>query len=274
LLALIFVMGVGPLLAWRRASRESLVRNFRWPALVAATVALALPLLGMHALWAVAGFAVCAFSAATIASEVWRGTAVRHRHGESYPTALAMLVARHRQRYGGYLVHLGLLLLAVGVIGSQFFQIQRDGQVARGQSLRVAGYTLTYQGISDVTTDNIETIKAHFTVNRDGRVIESIYPGERVFPGFESQPTSIVSITDHGLTDLYVFLAGFDGTSSATIRVFINPLVPLIWLGGVLMLLGGILCWWPLRRAATARRGETSAPESPRVPATNVEVAL
>jgi cytochrome c-type biogenesis protein CcmF len=246
-LALIFVMGVGPLLAWRRASRESLVRNFRWPALVAAVVAVALPILGMHSLWAVAGFAICAFSAATIFFEVWRGTSVRHRHGESYPKAMGMLLTRHRQRYGGYLVHLGLILLAVGVIGSQFFQAQRDGLVERGKSLTINGY---------------------FTVSRDGSVIEDIYPGERIFPGFEDQPTSIVSITDHGLTDLYVFLAGFDGTSSATIRVFINPLVPLVWLGGLLMLLGGIFCWWPLRRASPVRLSEAKRPEK------NVEVAV
>lgn len=255
-LALIFVMGVGPLLAWRRASRQSIVRNFRWPALVAALVAVALPVLGMRSLWAVAGFAICAFAAATIVFEVWRGTSVRHRHGEPYPKALGMLVARHRQRYGGYLVHLGLIVLAVGVIGSQFFQTQRDGLIQRGQSLSVSGYTLTYQGITDVTVDNIETIKAHFTVSRNGQFIENIYPGEQIFPGFETQPTSIVSITSHGLTDLYVFLAGFDGTSSATIRVFVNPLVPLVWLGGALMLLGGILCWWPLRRVQPGRLSE------------------
>ena len=73
-------------------------------------------------------------------------------------------------------------------------------------------------------------------------------PGERIFPGFESQPASIVSITTLRLQDVYVFLAGYDGSTSATIRVFINPLVSLVWSGGILMLLGGALCWWPERR--------------------------
>jgi cytochrome c-type biogenesis protein CcmF len=194
--------------------------------------------------------------------EVWRGTSVRHRHGESYPKALGMLVARHRQRYGGYLVHLGLIALAVGVIGSQFFQSQRDGLVQRGQSFAISGYTLTYEGITDVTVDNVETIQTHFTVRKDGTFIEDIYPGEKIYPGFENQPTSIVSITSYGLTDLYVFLAGFEDTSSATIRVFINPLVPLVWFGGALMLLGGILCWWPLRRVQPGRLIESKAKES------------
>ncbi|HEV7129459.1 MAG TPA: cytochrome c-type biogenesis CcmF C-terminal domain-containing protein, partial [Ktedonobacterales bacterium] len=119
---LIFVMGVGPLLAWRRASRASIWRNFRWPALAAAVIAVALPLLGMRAGWAIAGFTLCTFAAWTILYEVWRGVRVRHGHGEDYLGAFARLVGRHRQRYGGYLVHLGLVTLAIGVIGSQFFQ--------------------------------------------------------------------------------------------------------------------------------------------------------
>src|SRR5262249_23502766 len=108
-LLLIVLMGLGPLLAWRRASLESIWRNFRWPAALAAPVAVMLPVLGMHALWAVLGFAACAFTASTILYEVLRGVRVRHRHGEDYLTAFGMLVSRHRRRYGGYLVHLGLV---------------------------------------------------------------------------------------------------------------------------------------------------------------------
>ena len=84
--------------------------------------------------------------------------------------------------------------------------------------------------------------------------VATIFPGQRIFPGFENQPASIVSITTVGLNDLYVFLAGYDGADSATIQVFMNPLVPLVWSGGVLMLLGGIACWWPERRRTGALR--------------------
>jgi cytochrome c-type biogenesis protein CcmF len=255
-LLLIVLMGIGPLLAWRRASTESIWRNFRWPALLAAVVAVVLPLLGMHSLWAVLGFAACAFTAATITYEVWRGVHVRHGHGESYMRALGMLVSRHRRRYGGYLVHIGLVILAMGVIGSYFFQQHRDAVVLRGQSTELAGFTLTYQDISDTGQNGVETILTHFTVSRDGQKLGDIYPGERIFANFEDQPTSVISITTHGLSDLYVFLSGFDGTKSATIRVFYNPLVPLVWTGGVLMLLGGIFCWWPERRRVVPRVAE------------------
>jgi cytochrome c-type biogenesis protein CcmF len=254
-LLLIVLMGMGPLLAWRRASAQSIWRNIRWPALFAAVVAVVLPLLGTQSLWAVLGFAACTFTAATIVYEVWRGVRVRHGHGENYLTAFGMLVSRHRVRYGGYLVHIGLVVLALGVIGSYFFQQQRDAVVLRGQSTQLAGFTLTYEGISDAGQNGIETILTHFTLSRDGQKIGDIYPGERIFTGFEDQPTSVISITTHGLNDLYVFLSGFDDTNSATIRIFYNPLVPLVWSGGVLMLLGGIFCWWPERRRITRVAG-------------------
>lgn len=247
-LALIVMMGVGPLLAWRRASWGSIFRNFRWPALIAAACALLLLPLGVTSFWPNLGFAVCAFTASAIFYEVWRGVRVRHGHGESYLRAFVMLVNRHRTRYGGYLIHLGLVLLAVGVIGSQFFQSQGEATLAVGQSLTVSGYTITYRGITDTAANNIETITTHFTLSRGGQTLAEIYPGQRIFPGFTNEPTSKISITTHNLTDVYVFLSSFDQTKTASIRVFINPLVSLVWSGGVLMLIGGLFCWWPERR--------------------------
>jgi cytochrome c-type biogenesis protein CcmF len=138
----------------------------------------------------------------------------------------------------------------VGIIGSQFFQTQGEGQLKVGQTLTVSGYSLTYLGITDVTNNGVETIQTHFNVSQNGHVIEQVSPGERIFPGFENQPASIVAISTHQLKDLYVFLAGYDGSTSATIRVFINPLVSLVWAGGLLMVVGGVLCWWPERRRA------------------------
>ena len=250
--AVVLMMGVGPLLAWRRASAASMWRNFRWSALAAAVVAVALPLLGMRAWWAIAGFSVCVFTAGTIVYEVWRGMRVRHGHGEAYPAALWRLVSRHRRRYGGYLVHLGLVLLACGGLGSQFFQQRRDGVLTQGQHLAVAGYTLTYLGATDVTQGDVETVTAHLRITSDGRYLADVYPARKVYANFQNQPTSEIAISTYGLQDLYVFLADWNGTSSVTLNVFANPLVSLIWLGGVVMLAGGVVCWWPERRRATA----------------------
>ena len=250
--ALLLLLGIGPLLAWRRASLASLWRNLRWPALVGLIVAALLPLLGMRAWWAAAGYAICAFSAATIVLEVWRGVRVRSGHGEPLPTAFARLLNRHRRRYGGYLVHLGLLLLAVGVIGSQFFQQKTAGVLTQGQHLNVAGYALTFVRATDTSGPGVETIAAHLRVTRDGQYVADVYPGRTVYANFPDQPTSDIAINTFDLRDLYVFLADWNGTNSVTLQVFLNPLVELIWLGGILMLVGGIFCWWPERRHATS----------------------
>ncbi|HEX6818351.1 MAG TPA: heme lyase CcmF/NrfE family subunit [Ktedonobacterales bacterium] len=271
-LVLIVLMGIGPLLAWRRASLANIARNFRWPALVAALVALALPILGVRAFWADVGFAACAFVAATIGYELLRGVRVRHGHGESYGEALVMLLSRHRTRYGGYLVHFGLIALAVGVIGSHMFQIERDADLHVGQSVSAGAYTLTYRGITDHVQNGIEVIQTTFAVSSGGRNLGDAVAGQQIFPNFPSQPTSIVSITTHGFTDLYVFLGAYDGTSSASIRVFVNPLVPLVWMGGILMILGGIACWWPERRRAAALSPSRARPS--KRPATPVEVGV
>lgn len=247
-LVLLLAMGIGPLLAWRRAKWSSIWQNGRWPAAVAAACAMVLPLAGVMNIWANIGFTVCAFGAATVAYEVWRGMRVRHGHGESYLTAFTQLVTRHRQRYGGYLVHLGLIVVAVGVIGSQLFQVERDADLRSGQSMTISGYTVTFHGASQSTDNGIQTTLAHLSVANQGGALGTIAPGQRIFPGFENQPTSIVSITTYGLNDLYVFLSSVDGTSTASIRVFLNPLVSLIWIGGLILLAGGAFCWWPDRR--------------------------
>jgi len=170
---------------------------------------------------------------------------VRHRRGEPYFLAFNMLIARYRRRYGGYLVHLGLVLLAVGVIGSHLFQTERDAVLTPGQQLNIAGYQLTYLGNIAYQTPGVDTVTAQLQIWRDGSLQRYIYPGRQFYQHFDNQPTSMISITTFGLTDVYVFLDNWQGASSATIRVFINPLVPLVWLGGLLMLIGGLTCWWP-----------------------------
>jgi cytochrome c-type biogenesis protein CcmF len=245
---LILAMGLGPLLAWRRTSTRALWRNVGVPAIAAAACAAILPLAGVRDIWANVGFAVCSFTASAILYELWRGMRVRHSHGESYPVALYMLINRYRQRYGGYLVHLGLVLLAVGVIGSQFFQVQQDATLKSGQAMNIAGYRLLYLGNYEETYPGTDTVKSIMQIYQDGQLKGYIYPGRTFYQNFGNQPASLISISTFGLTDVYVFLADWNGSSQATIRVFINPLTSLVWYGGLLMLIGGVICWWPARR--------------------------
>ncbi len=256
---LILAMGVGPLLAWRRTSIRALWRNLSVPAVGAALCAIILPLLGITDVAANIGFAVCAFTAIAILYELWRGMRVRHSHGEPYIFALYMLFQRYRQRYGGYLVHLGMVFLTVGVIGSHFFQLQQDRVLKSGQEMNVAGYRFVYFGNLDINESDHETVVSQVQIWHDGQLQRYIYPGRTIYHNFGNQPASLIPITTFGLTDVYVYLDDWTGNSQATINVFINPLVPLVWYGGLLMLLGGIICWWPQRRRAASVSAAVSA---------------
>lgn len=267
-IVLILAMGIGPLLAWRRTSTRALRRNLGIPALAAAACAAVLPLAGIRDVWANVAFAICSFTAGAILYEIWRGVHVRHRHGEPYPVALYMLFERYRQRYGGYLVHLGLVMLAVGVIGSQFFQVQQDASLTPGHEMNIAGYKLVYFGNIDTKYADGEIMTAQLQVWRDGELQQYIYPGIQYYAKFANQPVNLIPITTYGLTDLYVVFESWNGLAEARIRVFVNPLVSLVWLGGLVMLLGGITCWWPgrrKRRAAFSETGVVQEPEAERV---------
>jgi cytochrome c-type biogenesis protein CcmF len=249
-IVLILAMGIGPLLAWRRTSTRALWRNLSVPVIGAALCAVLLPVFGVPDVAANIGFSVCAFTAVAILYELWRGMRVRHGHGEPYIVALYMLFQRYRQRYGGYLVHLGMIALAIGVIGSHFFQMQKDAVLKSGQEMSVAGYRLVYFGNLDSNETDHETVVSVIQVWHGGQLQNYIYPGRTVYRSFQDQPVSLIPITTFGLTDLYVYLNDWTGASQATINVFVNPLVPLVWYGGLFMLLGGIVCWWPTRRRA------------------------
>ncbi len=245
---LILAMGVGPLLAWRRTALRSLWRNLCVPAVLAALCAIILPLVGVTDVLANIGFSVCAFTAGAILYELWRGMRVRHAHGEPYPIALYMLFNRYRQRYGGYIVHLGLALLAVGVIGSHFFQIQKDVVLKSGQEVTFAGNRLVYFGNLDDKQSDKEIITSQLQIWRDGHLQQYIYPGRTFYHSFQDQPASQISITSIGLNDFYVVLENFSGPGEATIHIYVNPLTSFVWYGGLLMLFGGVICWWPERR--------------------------
>ena len=220
----------------------------------AALCAIILPLVGVTNVAANIGFSVCTFTAGAILYELWRGMRVRHAHGESYIVALYMLFNRYRQRYGGYVVHLGLALLAVGVIGSHFFQTQKDVVLKSGQEVTMAGNRLVFFGNIDDKEPDREILTAQIQIWRNNQLQQYIYPGRTFYHSFQDQPASQISITSIGLNDFYVVLENFQGPDEATIHIYVNPLTSLVWYGGLLMLLGGVICWWPERRKVVVKQ--------------------
>ena len=247
-IGLLVLMGVGPLLAWRRTSRSSLAHNFRWPTLAGVGVAGALlALLGISRVGAALAFGACAFVVGAILLEFARGVGVRRRSGIGWVAALHGLIAANRRRYGGYIVHLGIVVFALGVIGSSFFQQVLDAHLKPGESRAIGRYQLTYQGLSSYRQPGFEATVA--TLDVGGAAPIQLRAERRVYANWEQQPTTGVAIgsTWPWLDDVYVLLTSWDDSRTADFRIFLNPLVSLIWAGGVLLLVGTLVAAWPSR---------------------------
>jgi len=175
LLALLGLMGIGPLLGWRRTSGSRLLGDLRWPVVTTCAVGAALVLLGTGGLAAVA-FAACVLVVSAVVVEYRRGMAARRRHGEPMVTAVRQLVIRDRRRYGGYLVHLSMVLIAIGVIGSSSFQQVSDGTIGLGQNMRVGAYTLVNRGVSSNEQLGMAMVAANVEVRRGDRILAMLPP--------------------------------------------------------------------------------------------------
>jgi cytochrome c-type biogenesis protein CcmF len=245
-LSLVFLMGVGPLIAWRRASVDNLKRNFLWPVLlgiVAAAVAFAL---GVRSFLASLTFATTVFVAATIAVDFTRATRARLRMGESLVPAMGGLLLRHNRRYGGFVVHLGILIIALGVMGSHAWSVQTETTLHRGETAELAGYRFRFDGLTAVEESNHFKVIGAFTVS-NGRPLGVLRPAKKFYPQ-EQAPIAYVDYRLGLREDLYLVLGDFarDG-SQATIKLQVNRLVSWIWIGGVVLTLGALLAILPER---------------------------
>ena len=245
-LSLVFLMGVGPLIAWRRASLDNLKRNFLWPValgIVAAAVAFAL---GVRSFLAALTFATTVFVAVTIAVDFTRATRARLRVGESLLPAMGGLLLRHNRRYGGFVVHLGILIIALGVMGSHAWSVQTETTLHRGETAELAGYRFRFDGLSAVEESNHFKVVGAFTVS-NGRVLGVLRPAKKFYPQ-EQAPIAYVDYRLGLREDLYLVLGDFarDG-SQATIKLQVNRLVSWIWIGGLVLTLGALLAILPER---------------------------
>ena len=248
-LALVLLMGVGPLLAWRKSTGQAMWRNLRAPMGVGTMTALVLAFLLREAITPVA-FGACAFVLTTIAQEYARGIQTRRNTTrESYPAAVSGLISRDRRRYGGYLVHVAIAILAIGLIGSTAFQSATEVNLLQGESVSIGDYNITYQGTVAFQESNRQVFGSQLQVEEGGRFVGQMLPVTQVYPNFEAQPTNRVAVRSTWRHDLYIFQAGFDD-ESATFAIFINPLMSLVWVGSSMIFLALLITAWPGRAPA------------------------
>ena len=264
-LILLLLTGAGPLFTWRRTSTQILKRNFRLPITAMVVAGVALALFGIVDFYALISLSLCVFVAAAIGLEFHRGAAARQRStGESYVRGIYGLLSKSRRRYGGYLVHLAMIMLFVGFTG-QAFTVDREVVLRYGESAQIGRYTLTYESLAYGEDANKTVTMAALTLLKDGEVATTLLP-QRHFYKVAEQGTTEVSIYSALREDFYVVLVGAADDNSAKFQIYVNPLILWVWLGIIAFLLGTVWCLWPSSRErrladedrARTRRSETA----------------
>jgi cytochrome c-type biogenesis protein CcmF len=237
-LPLLLLMGIGPLVAWRRASLRSLGRMFVVPFAFAAVTGGVLLALGYgSSAPGILAYTFCAFVAASIVLEFVRG---RRATG-----SVVRLVARNRRRYGGYLVHVAVLLFAIGVAGSSAYQTIHEQTLKTGQSMRIAGYTLTYDRLDSVSGPNYTGFRAVLDVARGHSHVATVAPGENLYPIEGPANEASVYHDPRTLGDVFTTAQTIKGSSDIDLKVLTKPLVNLIWAAGFIFVFGALVAMWP-----------------------------
>jgi len=249
-LALVFLMGVGPLLPWRQASIITLRRNFTVPILCSVIVAICALLVGVRSLLPLLSFTICSLAAASVWSEWVKGTLVRRRRNENFLLGFVRLILSNRPRYGGYIAHLGVVLIAFAVIGSSFYGFQKDVVLFPGQRASIEGYTLEYlSSESEVFSDRIEH-RAKVVVRDGSQIVTTLSPGYAFYPDFSMAATR-AGIHSTLIRDIYIIANEFSEDGSAVFRIYLNPLIIWMWLAGPLFILGTLIGLWPEKRPSS-----------------------
>ena len=249
-LALVVLIGICPLIGWRRATTENLIRNFLRPFVVSIVVAIALVALGVHQWYGIVAFSAAAFVLATVGLEFYRGILARHRqYNENLVAAAVNLVSNNRRRYGGYIVHIGVILGVIGIAGSTFYQVDTQANLNPGQTAQLNQYTVQYDGLQVYPTENHDVVSARLTIFENGNRVGTLTPEKDFYTNpdpNQSQTTTEVSVRSTPLEDLYIILAGYDSSAgTATLKIIINPLISWLWIGFMVLVAGTVIAAWP-----------------------------
>jgi cytochrome c-type biogenesis protein CcmF len=246
-LLLLLLKGIGPMLAWRGSSPKMLRRQFTVPALLAVATGLTLGGFGLTHRWALITFCLSAFVVGTVFQETLRGIFFRRRnHGHHLLSAFIQLLRHNPRRYGGYLIHLGVVSMFIGFAGEAYKE-EADVVLRKGQRIRVGPYELRYDGLQMEQDEQKQTITATLSVARHGLRLGPIQPARCVYFKNQDQPTTEVDILRSAKEDLFVVLGNFDAQNhTASFHVRINPLVNWIWIGFLLLTLGAAVALLPL----------------------------
>jgi cytochrome c-type biogenesis protein CcmF len=255
---ILLLMGVAPLSSWTYGTIKTIGRAAWKPIIPAALTVTLLFVFGVHNLWALLGLGLVAYALFVTLFEFWRGTVARSRsQGEGILTALWNLVTRNRRRYGGYIVHIAMVMMALAIIGVELFQKTTQQTLAIGQSIELSGYTVRYDSLAQFPyVDGRIVTRAVMSVYRDGKRLGELYPRYDYYA--DGQPMTIPAVRSTLADDLYIVLVNWENNSAAQtpFKVYHNPLVIWLWLGAFVLVGGTMVASWPERDLVTAWESE------------------
>jgi cytochrome c-type biogenesis protein CcmF len=247
-IGLLLLMGIAPLSAWGHSTWKTLGKAIWKPFLASLVVVVIILLNGVQSFSAIFAFWLIAFVAAVTSYEYTRAALARTgRTGEILPVSFWNLAGRNRRRYGGYIIHLGIVVMALGIVGIELFQTETQGTIARGQSLNIKNYTITYDDLAIFdTADGRNVARAVVHVSKNGQDLGLLFP-RRDYYYEAQQPMTIPGIRSTMEDDIYVLLVDWLPISSdgATFKIYHNPLVNWLWVGGYIFLIGTLVAAWP-----------------------------
>lgn len=254
--ALMLLMGVAPLSAWGHSTIMTLGRAIWKSALAAALITAVLFFTYTDNVIALVGFFLIAFVLLVTFQEFWRGARARQQaQNENFFAALLRLMGRNRRRYGGYIIHISMMFMAIGILGIEIFQVETQGTIAKGESLQLAEYKVVFDDVAswDDVGAEVNYTRAVVEIFKDGQYIGSLNPRKDMY--FSGQPMSIPGQHSTLRDDLYVLLVDWQpiSASGATFKIYVNPLVNWLWIGSLLFLVGVLFAAWPDKDPAEER---------------------
>jgi cytochrome c-type biogenesis protein CcmF len=259
-LLLIFLMGMGPTIAWRRSGLRQLLTAFAVPFCVAFGVVGVLVWAGVSEFYPLLSYGLCVFVLLTIVAEVQRGLRVQAAitaRSVVAPSTVAALWRRHRIKYGAHIIHAGVVVMTVAITASMAHKVQREFTLARAQRFEVGRFSFELEDFEEFRTKNYEAVRAKVAVRslKDGAVLETLTPEFRFYPK-NNETTSEVALRMGAREDLYLVLAGLDQSGTkASFKLYINPLQVWLWYGAILLVVGAIVVVVPLPRAVARSTG-------------------
>ena len=255
-------MGVAPLTMWYRTSLKRLGMGLRWPALASLLAVVGVYFLGVTSWGALLGLYVVFFSLILTLLEFWKGTRARMRSRSESPwTAFNNLIGRNRRRYGGYWIHMGVLIMAFGIVADGIYQSETQIRLQAGESITLGDFEMRFNSVSRFPgADDLLITKADVDLFKNGKLVRTLTPQIELYQR-TGQPMTIPSARSTITEDFYVILVNWEPTTAdaATFRIFLNPLINWIWTGGLVFVMGTLIAAWPEREKVPVRARRPAA---------------